>query len=158
MYAIVGFIVVLISFFTLPFKFMARSHRELSEIGRRGKVEVDDLEELPLLTWLLVLGRCLVSIGAVLTYLFLILAASASDSENSSAAVVAAIIFGPLASIAVIWFYGLLLEFISLQVVVARNTRLTHEAIRGGARRAISAEAPTPSSSMRMSAEPAGQA
>lgn len=155
MYAIVGFIIVLVSYFILPFKFMTRSYRELSEIGRRGRVDIDDNDELPLLNWVLVLGRCLISVGAVLFYLFLILAAASADDENSGAAMVLAILFGPLLVIAFIWFWGLFLEFISLQIVVARNTRLTHEAIRGGPAPVAGSARPAAPAPVALASEPA---
>jgi hypothetical protein len=129
MHAIVGFIIILISFFTLPFTFLRRSWDELSEIGRKQSVDVDGAAELPFLSWLLVLGRSLVAIGAVLLYLFVVLAGAADDGDTF----VLALLFGPVLSIAFIWVYGLLLEFISLQILVAKNTRLTYEAIAGTA-------------------------
>ena len=70
---IVGFIIVLISFFTLPFRFIRQSWSELSEIGRKKSVTLEGAEELPLLNWLLVLGRALISIGAILIYIFVII-------------------------------------------------------------------------------------
>jgi len=127
MNAIVGFTIVLVSFYTLPVKFLKRSWNELSEIGRTHSVDVADEEDLPFLSWLLVLGRSLVSIGAVLLYPVLILAAAAG--QNSGRAIVLAIIFGPLVSMAFIWFYGLALEFLSLLIGLVRNTRRTYEAI-----------------------------
>lgn len=128
--AVVGFIIVLFSFFTLPVQFLKRSWDELSGIGRKHSVDVDGSAELPFLNWLLVLGRSIIAIFAILFYIFLIIAA-ASAKENAGSKVVLAIIFGPLLSFAFIWFYGMLLEFISLQILVAKNTRLTYEALRG---------------------------
>jgi len=125
---IVGFVVVLISFFTLPFRFVRQSWDELSEIGRRKSVVISGAEELPLLNWLLVLGRALISLGAVLLYIFIIIAAATS---NSGAAIIFAIIFGPLLSILMIWFYGALLELISLQIVLVRNSRQILETMKG---------------------------
>jgi hypothetical protein len=125
--AIVGFVVVLISFFTLPLRFIRRSWSELSEIGRRRSVQVEGGEDIPLLNWLLVLGRALISIGAVLVYIIMVIAAAASDSGG---AVVLTIIFGPLVSFAIIWFYGIILELLSLQILVVRNTRQIIEAVR----------------------------
>ena len=119
---IVGFIIVLISFFTLPFRFIRQSWSELSEIGRKKSVTLEGAEELPLLNWLLVLGRALISIGAILIYIFLIIVAAASD-DDSGAAIILAIIFGPLLSIGFIWFYGVFLELLSLQIVLVRNSR-----------------------------------
>ena len=128
--AIIGFVVVLISFFTPPFRFIRRSWSELSEIGRKRTVEVEGAEEVPLLNWLLVLGRALITIGAVLIYVILIIASAASD--DSGGAVILAIIFGPLASIAFIWVYGAILELLSLQILLVRNTRQIVEAVREG--------------------------
>jgi hypothetical protein len=123
---IVGFVIVLISFFTLPFRFVGGVWRELSEIGRRKSVVLEGSEELPLLNWLLVLGRSLVAITAILSYLLIVIA-GASDGGSS---MVLAIIFGPLLSMAIIWFYGVILEFVSLQIVVARNSRSILETLR----------------------------
>jgi len=128
--AIIGFVVVLISFFTLPFRFIQQSWSELSEIGRKKTVELEGAEELPLLSWLIVLGRALISIGAILIYIFLIIAAAASG-DNSGGAVVLAIIFGPLASILFIWYLGVVLELLSLMIVLARNTRRILDAVEG---------------------------
>jgi hypothetical protein len=124
---IVGFIIVLISFFTLPFRFIRQIWSELSEIGRKKSVTLEGAEELPLLNWLLVLGRALISIGAILAYIFLIIAAAASDSGG---AIVLAIIFGPLLSIVIIWFYGVFLELLSLQIVLVRNSRKILDAVQ----------------------------
>jgi hypothetical protein len=129
MHALVGLVIVVISFFTLPVKFLANSWRELSDIGRAGRVDVDQGDNLPLLSWVLVLGRALVAIGAVLIYLFIILAAAAS--EGGGAAAILAIIFGPLVSLVFIWIYGLFMEILSLQILVVRNTRKTYEALGG---------------------------
>jgi hypothetical protein len=126
--AIVGFVVVLISFFTLPLRFIQQSWAELSEIGRKKAVELEGAEELPLLSWLIVLGRALISIGAVLIYIFLIIAAAASG-DDSAGAVVLAIIFGPLVSILFIWYLGVVLELLSLMIVLARNTRRILDAV-----------------------------
>ncbi|HXK34580.1 MAG TPA: hypothetical protein VNM91_11280 [Dehalococcoidia bacterium] len=128
--AVVGFFIVVVSFFTLPIKFLKRAWDELAAIGKRGSVELDDSDDLPFLSWLLILGRSLIALGAVLLYLLVILAASSSE-DNAAAAVVLAILFGPLLSLVFIWLYGMLLEFISVQILVARNTRLTAEALRG---------------------------
>jgi hypothetical protein len=126
---IVGFIIVLISFFTLPFRFIRQSWSELSEIGRNRSVELEGAEELPLLNWLLVLGRALISIGAILIYIFLIILAAASG-DDSGGAIVLTIIFGPLLSILFIWFYGVLIELLSLQIVLVRNSRRILDAVQ----------------------------
>jgi hypothetical protein len=57
----------------------------------------------------------------------MVIAAAASDSGG---AVVLTIIFGPLVSFAIIWFYGIILELLSLQILVVRNTRQIIEAVR----------------------------
>ncbi len=120
MNGIIGFVVIVISFFTLPFQFLRRSWTELSEVGERRSVAEQEDEQLPQLNWLLVAGRMVIAIAAILLYVFIILSAAFSESTS---ALVLAILFGWLVSVVVIWVNGLLLELISLQIVLVQNTR-----------------------------------
>jgi hypothetical protein len=117
---IIGFVVIVVSFFTLPVQYLRKSWSELSEVGERRVVSEQEDEQLPLLNWLLVAGRMVIAISAILVYVFLVLSAAFSESTS---AFVLAILFGWLLSVGLIWLWGMMLELISLQIVLVQNTR-----------------------------------
>jgi len=63
--AILGFFLLLASFFTMPLKTMQITAVQLREIGGKGKLDVESTE-IPHLTWLGIAGHLIASIAVIL--------------------------------------------------------------------------------------------
>ena len=65
---VVGILVLIGSFFTLPVRWIKETGSRLAEIGERRSVVVEQTEDVPLLSWLLVCGRMVIALAAILVY------------------------------------------------------------------------------------------
>ena len=122
---VVGVLVLIGSFFTLPVRWIRQTGSTLAEIGERRSVVVEESEDVPLLNWLVVCGRLVIAVAAILVYLAIIIAAisAAISDDNGAAGIILAVLFGWIPSILLLWFLGVWLELVSLGILTVQLLR-----------------------------------
>lgn len=121
-----GFIILLMSFFTMPLKTLKITLHQLRELGGKGSLEVEDTE-IPHLTWLGIAGHFVASfviillvIGGVVVGLFSLKALDYSVKTAIGGLVMSPII-GVFLAIAANWLLMVWLELLLLMVNIANN-------------------------------------
>jgi len=126
--AIKGFVVLVVSFFTMPLKTLRLTVHQLREVGAAGALQLGSTT-LPHLSWLRVAGNLVVSIvivGILATGLVLGLA-SLGEIRHSPTDAIAGLIWKPVAALLVAvaadWVIGFGLELLGIFVVISNDVR-----------------------------------
>lgn len=122
---VVGILVLIGSFFTLPVRWIKETGSRLAEIGERRSVVVEQTEDVPLLSWLLVCGRMVIALAAILVYPAIIIIAivAAISDDNGAGGIIVAILFGWIPAILLLWVLGVWLELVSLGILTVQLLR-----------------------------------
>lgn len=123
-----GFIILLLSWFTMPLRTLKITLVQLRELGGKGSLDVEDTET-PHLTWMGIAGHffssiviVLILIGGVVTG---ILSLKAWDYSKQTAigGLIASPIIGVFAAIAADWLIMIWLEILLLMVYIAKDIK-----------------------------------
>ena len=132
-----GLLIVIVSFFTLPIRFIRQTFEALAQIGAQGSVTPTGEERIPFLNWLLASGRVvLLLIGALQIVITPFLSGWQSrgffgTSEFSFSSFLGGIVLGAIWAFLTIWWGAVLLELLSLAILLVNNTRDTVKALSG---------------------------
>lgn len=118
---VVGILVLIGSFFTLPVRWIKETGSRLAEIGERRSVVVEQTEDVPLLSWLLVCGRMVIAVAAILVYVAIIVVAISDDDRAGG--IILAVLFGWIPAILLLWVGGVSLELMSLRILTVQLLR-----------------------------------
>jgi len=126
--AIKGFIVLVVSFFTMPLKTLRLTVHQLREVGAAGTLGLGTTT-LPHLSWLRVAGNFVVS--AVIVAILLVGlyqgVMSLGQLKYSASAAIGGLIWKPLAALLVAvvadWVMGFFLELLGIMVVISNDVR-----------------------------------
>jgi hypothetical protein len=126
--AVKGFVVLVISFFTMPLKTLRLTVQQLREVGAAGSLGLGTTT-LPHLTWLRVAGNFVVSVvivGILLTGLYQGVM-SLGQLKYSATSAIGGLIWKPLAAlfvaVAADWVIGFVLELLGILVVISNDVR-----------------------------------
>jgi RNA polymerase subunit RPABC4/transcription elongation factor Spt4 len=126
--AIKGFIVLVVSFFTMPLKTLRLTVHQLREVGAAGSLGLGTTT-LPHLTWLRVAGNFVVSViivGILLVGLYQGVT-SLGQLKYSATAAIGGLIWKPIAAlfaaVAADWVFGFVLELLGILVVISNDVR-----------------------------------
>ncbi len=126
--AVKGFLVLVVSFFTMPLKTLRLTVQQLREVGAAGSLGLGTTT-LPHLTWLRVAGNFVVSmviVGILLVGIYQGVM-SLGQLKYSATAAIGGLIWKPLAAlfaaVAADWMIGFVLELLGILVVISNDVR-----------------------------------
>lgn len=123
-----GFLILLVSYFTMPVKTLKITIRQLKELGAKGSLEVEETE-IPHLTWLGIAGHFVASLVIVLIVVagvvmgLLSLKALDYSAKEAFKGLIMNPIYGVLIAIAANWFIMVWLELLLLVVNITNNIK-----------------------------------
>jgi hypothetical protein len=115
---LLGFLILLLSWFTMPFKTLKVTAAQLKEVGGKGKLDVAHTE-IPHLTWLGVAGRVVASIVVIVV----IIGGIITGLTQGGIAIIAAPVGGFLLAMALDWLIMIFIEMISLLASIANDVK-----------------------------------
>lgn len=126
--AVKGFVILVVSFFTMPLKTLRLTVHQLREVGAAGTLGVGTTS-LPHLSWLRVAGNFVISaviVGILIAGLYQGLM-SLGQLKYSATAAIGGLIWKPLAAlllaVAADWIVGFVLELLGTLVVISNDVR-----------------------------------
>jgi predicted nucleic acid-binding Zn ribbon protein len=126
--AIMGFFLLLASFFTMPIKTLKITVIQLREIGSKGKLDTE-ATEIPHLTWLGIAGHLLASITVILIVIIGVFRGFASleylrySVSDALGGLLVNIIGGVFLAIIADWLIMIVLELLLLWVGIANGIK-----------------------------------
>lgn len=126
--AVKGFVVLIVSFFTMPLKTLRLTVQQLREVGAAGTLGLGSTT-LPHLSWLRVAGNFVVSavIVGILLYGLYQGVMSLGQLKYSAQSAIGGLIWKPIAAlfvaVAADWVIGFVLELLGILVVISNDVR-----------------------------------
>ncbi len=123
-----GFLILLVSYFTMPLKTLKITLRQLRELGGKGSLEVKDTD-IPHLTWLGIAGHFVASVVIILIFIISVLAGlkSLGKLKYSATDAIGGLILYPIGGIILAiladWFIMVGLEIILLWVSITNDIK-----------------------------------
>jgi hypothetical protein len=119
-----GIFIVISSFFSLPYTFLGDIFQELRELSIKGRINSDD-NGLPFTGWLLIAGKLLITVIALLWLVIGFIFGVSAMFKNQGLAGIGSIFFTALGTFCFIWLANVFLELLSISLVIAKNTEVT---------------------------------
>lgn len=116
--ALLGFLILILSYFAMPFKTMKVTIAQLKEVGSKGKLDVA-ATDIPHLTWLAVAGHVSASIVVVI----IIIAGIVVGLDKGGLAIIGASLGGFILAMAVDWMLMVAIELITLLAGIANDIK-----------------------------------
>lgn len=123
-----GFIILLVSWFTMPLRTLKITLVQLRELGGKGSLDVEDTET-PHLTWLVIAGNFLSSLVIALILILGVLIGINSlkaweySKQDAIRGFIVSPIIGVFAAIAVDWLIMIWREILLLMVYIAKDIK-----------------------------------
>lgn len=115
-----GLLIVIWDFIVLPFRFVKGTFEWLGQIGTERTVSAVGDPELPFLNWMVVAGRVVVTLFAIILLAVVVIGGMVVMARDAGAGL-AVLFLGPIFIWALVWFFGIWLESISLFARIARH-------------------------------------
>lgn len=115
---LLGFLILLLSYFTMPFKTLKLSIAQLKEVGAKGKFDVASTE-IPHLTWMGVAGCVL---GSMLVVVVIVVSIVMGLGQGGVAIIVSPLI-GFIVAITLDWSIMIWIEIIMLLASITNDVR-----------------------------------
>ncbi len=116
--ALLGFLILNLSWFTMPFKTLKVTIAQLKEVGSKGKLDVAHTD-IPHLTFMAVAGH----VSASFVVLIIIIAGIVIGLDKGGIAIIGAPLGGFILAMAVDWFLMIVIELITLLAGIANDVK-----------------------------------
>jgi len=128
-----GILIIIWDFIVLPFRFIRDTFRWLGEVGERRSVSAEGDPELPFLNWIVVAGRAVLTLSALIGLIVAFIAGIVvlAQADDGSGAGLLFWVLGLLYIWGLVWAFAIYLELLYVVVRVPGQMHNILEEVKG---------------------------